>query len=90
MTPEEEVVRAGQAQQVLDSEIFREARNAIKGGIHEQMSRVPMADERMHTRLILALQLWESFERYFDNVLESGKLAEFQIEQEKRKGFFSH
>lgn len=90
MAPEEEVVRAGEAARVLDSRIFREAKDRILSGIQAQMRTVPLADQTMHTRLILLLQCWQSIEGYLEQVKETGKLAEFQIEEErKRRRFWS-
>lgn len=84
MSPEEEVIRAGQARQVLDSAIFKEVKENILAGIHAQMAKVPLAEEKMHTRLIITLQLWNSIESYLDNVVMTGEMAKFQVEREQR------
>lgn len=88
MAPEEEVVRAGQAAQVLDSPIFQEAKQRILEGLQTQMRAVSITDEKMHTRLILTLQLWGTLEGYLNSVRETGRLAQFQIDQrDERKRF---
>jgi hypothetical protein len=85
MSPQEELIRAGEAKQVVESQIFKDASEHVKEGIYAQMRRVPMSDEKMHTRLILALQVWGALEQYLDGIVQTGKLAAFQIEEEKRK-----
>lgn len=90
MTPEQEVIRGGRAREILDSELFIEAKRQIRAGIEGQMAKVAIADEKMHTRLILTLQLWNALERYFETARETGDLAAFQIQQdEERKKRFS-
>jgi hypothetical protein len=88
LSPEEELVKAGQAAQVLDSAIFIEAKQRVIDGIHAKMKAVPLSDEKMHTRLICLLQCWTSLESYLEGVRETGKLADFQIratEEQKRR-----
>lgn len=88
MGPEEEIIRAGEAAQVLDSRIFKEASQRIRDGIHDQMMAVPLSESTMHTRLVVALQLWGQLERYLEQVKQSGDLAAFQIEQDAKKRRF--
>lgn len=88
MAPEEEIIRAGEAAQVLDSRIFREASQRIREGIQSQMMSVPLSEATMHTRLVTALQLWGQIERYLEQVKQSGELAAFQLEQDAKKRRF--
>jgi hypothetical protein len=85
VAPEEEIIRGGQARDVLDSRIFVEAKKAILDGIHAQMRAVPLADDKMHTRLILTMQLWDTLEKYLENIKQTGEIAEFQIRQEEER-----
>ncbi|KVU10669.1 hypothetical protein WK62_05235 [Burkholderia ubonensis] len=85
MAPEEEIIRGGQAAQVLDAPIFVEAKKRVLDGIHEQMKRVPMADQTMHTRLVMTLQLWHALESYLEQAKQTGELADFQIRQEEER-----
>lgn len=85
-----EVVLGGKAAQVLDSTVFLEARKHVKDGIERQMKAVPLSDQTMHTRLILAMQLWDQFEKYFEQIKQTGEIRQFQINQEaERKKRFS-
>lgn len=83
MALEEEVIRGGDAAQVLDAPIFVEAKKAIEEGIRRQMSSVPMSDQTMHTRLILTLQMWDALEKYLENIRQTGQIAQFQINQQE-------
>ncbi len=89
MAPEEEIIRGGQAAQVLDAPIFVEAKKRVLEGIQRQMEAVPMSDQVMHTRLIMTLQVWKALESYLDQVKQTGEIADFQIRQqeEQRKRF---
>lgn len=89
MGSDEEITRGGDAAQVLDSKIFVEAKKAVLEGIQRQMKAVPMSDQTMHSRLILALQCWDVLESYLTNVKQTGEIAQFQIKQdEERKSRF--
>ena len=90
MTPEEEMVRAGHAREVFESAMFKEAQSHVLDGITYQMAKCPVHDQTMHTRLIMMLQLWKALESYLQNVVETGKMAEFQVAaEEKKRGFFT-
>lgn len=91
MTPEEEVIRAGQARQLLDSPLFIEACKRVSDSLADQRKRVPVRDTDMHTRLIITEQLWGNIQDWLTGIAETGKLAQFEINQrEARKGLFSN
>lgn len=83
-TPEEELIRAGHAREVLDSPIFKEACERIEDSLADQRRRVPMRETDMHTRLILTEQLWGNLRDYLEQIAQTGKFAEFEIERRKR------
>jgi chromatin segregation and condensation protein Rec8/ScpA/Scc1 (kleisin family) len=90
MTPDEEIIRAGKAAHVLDSQIFLDAKKHVREGIERQMKAVPLADQTMHTRLIVALQVWDQLEKYLEQIKQTGEIRQFQIQQEEeRKRRFS-
>jgi hypothetical protein len=84
-TPEEEVIRAGQAKDVLRSNIFLEAKQSIHDGIDAQMLSVATADTNMHTKLIIAKQLWAAIETYLDQLVTSGQMAQFKINEDEKR-----
>ena len=87
---QDEVVLGGKAAQVLDSTVFLEAKRRVRDGIEAQMRAVPLSDQTMHTRLIVALQVWDQIEKYLENIKQTGEIRQFQITQEEeRKRRFS-
>lgn len=87
MTPEEEIVRAGQAAELLDLPIMKEAIRHIEQGLAAQRRKVPMMESEMHSRLILTEQLWNNLLAYIGQVVETGKMAQFQVEARKKRLF---
>lgn len=85
MTYDEEVVRGGKAAEVLDSTVFLEARKHVLDGIERQMRAVPLSEQTMHTRLILALQVWDQLEKYLEQIKQTGEIRQFQITQEEER-----
>lgn len=88
MTPELEMIRAGQAQELLDSPLFKEAQAMIESSLADQRRRAPIRDSDMHTRLILTEQLYGNLIDYFKQIADTGKLAQFEIERKKRFSVF--
>lgn len=82
---DDEIIRAGHAREVLDSAIFKEAAQAVRSGIDAHMLRVPLADQTMHTRLILLRQCWDQLERYIDQVRQTGEIKAFELQQEEQR-----
>lgn len=83
-SPEEELIRAGHANELLDNVIFKEACELIESGLREQRRLVPIRETEMHTRLILTEQLWIKLKEYIQQTSMSGKLAAFTIQQREQ------
>ncbi len=81
----DEIVRGGEAARLLDSTIFQEAAQSVRDGLMAQMAKVPMKDSEMHTRLILSLQLWDALEKHLKGIATTGKIVQFQVEQEAKQ-----
>ena len=92
-TPEEELQRAGEARALLDSKMFREARERVEGGIAAKRREVPLRDTDMHTRLILMEQLWMQIISFLEQTAQTGRFAELKLRQDEtlrqRMNFFS-
>lgn len=84
MTPEEEVVRAGQAQNVLDAQVFKDARAHVDNILMDLRHKVPIRDSDMHTRLILMEQLWGNLTTFLEQTAQTGRLAQLQIAEKRR------
>lgn len=85
MSPEQELARAGEARQMLNSTLFQEARANLEGQLAQLRRTVPLSSTEMHTRLILMEQLKEQFFGYFEQLAQTGRLVELQMEQERRR-----
>jgi hypothetical protein len=85
MTLEEEIRRAGEARQVLDAPVFQAARKDIEAQLAQLRRTVPIRETEMHTRLILMEQLWANLLGYFEQIAQTGKMAELQIQEARRK-----
>lgn len=88
MTPEQEVIRAGQAHELLNAPLFKEAKTMIEDSLAQQRRKAGIRDVEMHTKLILTEQLWRNLEDYFLQIAETGKLAQFEIARKKRRFAF--
>lgn len=84
-TPEQEVIRAGQARQILESSLFKEMRQNIETQLAANRRAVGVRDTDMHTRLIITEQLWGNLMDFFEQTAQSGKIAEVQIQQTKNR-----
>lgn len=85
MTLEQEIQRAGEARQLLDSPLFMAARENLRAQLTERRRIVPMVETQMHTRLILAEQLMGYFFDYFEQIAQTGKLAQMKLEEEAKR-----
>lgn len=81
-TPEEEVTRGRQALSVLENEIYKEACKLIEEGLAVQRARVPLTETAMHTRLILAEQIWLQLKDHIQQTADTGK---WMLVEEQRK-----
>ena len=84
-----EIIRAGEARQVLDAPVFQAARKNLEEKLAATRRSVPLSDTDMHTRVILLEQLAGHFFDYFEQIAQTGKLAEVQLRkaEEQRSAF---
>ncbi len=81
----DKVYIGAEAERLLDSQIFKEASQAVRDGIIGQMGKVGIKDTEMHTKLVLTLQLWEGLERHIKAIATTGKIEQYQLEQEAKQ-----
>lgn len=84
MSPEQEIARAGEAERLLASPLFQEAKAFIESSLANQRLVVPIKDTEMHTRLIIAEQVWSKLLGFFQEISESGKLARIQLNNDRK------
>lgn len=81
---EAERLRGAEARQLLENKFLREAFDAAEKSILDQMDEVSLRDVDMHTRLILARKTVASVRRYIERVIETGQMAELQLQEPNR------
>lgn len=85
MSPEQELHRAGEARQMLNSMLWQEARADLESKLAQLRRTVPISSTEMHTRLILMEQVKEQFFGYFEQMAQTGRMAEIQMEQDRQQ-----
>lgn len=80
-----ERIRAGEARQILDAPIFQAARKQLEDQLAQVRRAAPIRDTDLHTRLILMEQLAANFFDYFEQIAQTGRMAEIQLRQEEER-----
>lgn len=87
ITPEEELRRAGEARQVIDAPVFQAARADFYRKLEQARRSAPLAAVELHTKLILMEQVADQFFGYFDQLAQTGRMAEdFLADQQRQRG----
>lgn len=68
------------AAQVLDNEAFKHAIKSLKDSVIDQWKECPIRDREGQLLLLQLAKLTEKFESIFIGLVQSGKLAEHQID----------
>lgn len=79
MTPEEELIRAERAQQIINDPLVREALDGIKATIVESWRSAPVKDSEFREKLWAIYVGATKFEEIFRSYMDSGKLAAAQL-----------
>lgn len=79
MTPEEEVVRAGQAKEILENPLFRDAVKAIEEALLRGMHLSAFTDERLREKLCQRYALLQDLVGQLKTHMETGVLAQETI-----------
>ena len=79
MTPEEEVVRAGQAKEILEHQLFREAVAAIEQALLSGIHRSAFTEEKLREKLCQRYAILQDLVGQLKSHMETGQLAEETI-----------
>lgn len=82
-TPQEEIIRAGEAKQIVESALWLEACQFIDQSLAAQRQAVPLRETEMHTRLIIAEQVWVKLKDFFQQIVDSGQMAEITLANQR-------
>ena len=75
-----EIDRGREALRLMEEPLIKEAFDTIESGLIDSMYRCPMADTATQHELVLTLQLLGKFKGMFQEIMETGKLAQIQEE----------
>lgn len=85
MNESAKIDRAQKAQRLLNDELFNEAFNLTRQAIFERIETTPLRDVEGLSQLRLCLKLLGDVKANIKQILNDGKVAEFNIEQQKRE-----
>lgn len=92
MSPEEEVIRAGRAREILEAELFKEACSEILTSLTNARLNSPIKDVEFREKLWAQEVALHSVLEKLKGYMETGELAAEQIRQaslaERAKEFF--
>ena len=75
---------AMQARELIENEQFKTCFTQIRAGIIEKWRSCPIRDHEGQHELKLMDKLLSEIEGYFKQIIETGKMAEIQLENEKK------
>lgn len=87
MSPEEEVSRASQAKDILESAVFKEAVEEIGEALRDARINSPIKDTELRERLWAQEVALESILMKLRTVIETGQLAEKTLADKAREFF---
>lgn len=79
MTPQEEVTQGEAAKQLLDNPLLKAAFDEVEKNLVRTIKASPLGDEKTHNRLAIALQLLQQIEKAITIHIETGKMAQMQV-----------
>lgn len=81
MTPEEELARAQECQQILSNKHVREALGSIREALVEQWQRTPVKDSDLREKIWAIYCAAMKFEQILQSHIETGKMAAIQVNE---------
>jgi hypothetical protein len=79
----DEITRGKDAARILNEPLYQEAFSLVKDGIVKAMTQSAMGDEKTHNRQVIALQVLEQLRRHLQTAMETGQMAELQLQDKK-------
>lgn len=85
MNLDEEIQRGGEARRIIEHPLYQEAIKSVREGIVSAMGQSALGDEKTHNRLVISLQLLAKIESNLKTVMETGRMAEIQLNESTRQ-----
>lgn len=82
-TLEQEAVRGVRAKRIVEDPIYREAWDVVEAEIIRRWRESPITDHDGQHELRLMLHVLGSVRKWFEDVMDTGKLASAQIEEKQ-------
>jgi hypothetical protein len=79
------IIRANDAKFILNSEVWQEAKANIEGKLQYLRRSVSPTATAAHTNIILMDQLWGDLLGYFEQIAQTGQIAEFHVREAEHK-----
>lgn len=80
----EDAQQGYEARQLLENEVYKSAIENVRAGIVEKWRSCPIRDREGQHELKLMDKLLSELEGYIKQVVDTGKMAEIQLENERR------
>jgi len=87
LTPEDEVRRAGKANEILGNEVFKEAFAEIEEAILSGIRRAPIKDVELRDKLCQQYVALHTIRDQLRTYIESGKLGEASLAERVKAAF---
>ena len=75
-----EIKRGDEAKRILDNPIYQEAVQKVRDGLIQAMAGSALGDAVTHNRLVIGLQLLTQIEKQLQDVMNTGKMANIQVQ----------
>lgn len=82
---QQELHRARLAREVTDNPVYQEAFSSLKADLMRGWESSPARDTEGREHLWLAVNLLGRIERHLQQVMETGRMAELQLQQERSR-----
>lgn len=79
----ERMARAVKAREIMDNPIYLESFNLMKEEVIDQWQKSPVRDVEGREKLWLMLSIMEKFQSNLHRVIETGKLAQYEMGRER-------
>ncbi len=83
LTPDQEIEREAQARSILESPIWLEACKTVEEGLAANRQSIPWRETEMHTRLIIAEQIYSQIRDHLRMVMQTGEMARLKLRQDE-------
>jgi Holliday junction resolvasome RuvABC ATP-dependent DNA helicase subunit len=85
MKPQEELIRAERAKQILGDKLVREALDSIRSGLIENWRSTPLKDADLREKIWAIYVGACKFEEFLYEFIETGKLAQHTLDHAERQ-----